>query len=427
MPIGDGVTATVFRMFALAWAFFLPVYALATTPRMVATPIANVSETVVHEAYIWQRQWDDELRAGIAAQAHQFVGFRYLAAQLKSDLPQAPDRFVAAHWVVPNVSLQTFPAALEVVPVIRLPGAAPLMSAIALDGVIRELQAKSIAQGRAFTRVEIDFDSAESKLAAYVVLLQRTRALLPKELHLDVTALPVWLDNPAFSDLEAVADRITLQVHAVGTPKSGLFDPRLAESWLRKFDRIARKPFDVALPAYGAKLLFNAQGKVIGVEHESELATDYASSKELQTAPKAVIALLDMMNAKPVKNLRAWRWFRLPLERDQRAWSPQTLSAVIARQPLRAKVQVLSIAHTEQANAVVRGFDLRVVNSGNLEGNSPLRIAINPRCQGEGIGGYQLQKSVLVNRSSFELRPGRSVTVAWVRCENGQEPLKLRP
>jgi hypothetical protein len=259
------------------------------------------------------------------------------------------------------------------------------------------------------------------------MLLQRTRALLPKDLRLDVTALPAWLDNPAFADLEAVVDRITLQVHAVSTPKSGLFDPRLAESWLRKMDRKARKPFDVALPAYGAKLLFNAQGKVIGIEHESEVASDYASSKELQTSPKGVVALLDTLNAKPVKNLRAWRWFRLPLERDQRAWSPQTLSAVIARQPLRAKVQVLSIEHSQQSNADLRGFDLRVVNSGNIEGNSPLRIAINPRCQGEGIGGFHLQKSVLINRSAFELRPGRALTIAWVRCEIGHEPLKLRP
>ena len=378
------------------------------------------------QAYIWQRAWSPELALAIRAQSPHLTGFRVLAAQLKSgDAALAPDTKsipALSLWILPKIQFQAFSGlsghALQ--PVIRIPGSAPALSAAQLLSVIEHVQTEFANAGKPISRVEIDFDCAESKLAAYAALLERTRSGLKRKILLDITALPAWRHAPDLPTLRNAADRVTLQVHAVSAPKLGLFDPRMAENWIREWAKTSVKPFDIALPAYGAKLLFDAKGVVIGVEHEAELASAHVSAQELKTSPQGVLALLEVLKARPVKQLGEIIWFRLPLESDQRAWSPATLRAVILRESLRARVTTVALKND------AGGYDLRIVNSGNIPGSAPLRIAIQSRCQGEGIGTYQFTQHVLITKQSMELRPNRARTIAWMRCEPGFEPLKLR-
>jgi hypothetical protein len=364
------------------------------------------------DAYIWQRQWSAELAQSIQAQTPLFEHYRVVGAQHEA----------GANWVEPKVNLAALKAAGKpLVLVLRLPGSAPVLTAAALAQRIVPLRARWLAAGVTVARVELDFDCAESQLGAYRSQLLALRALLPKELAIDITALPAWLKDPMLPSLLAATDRVTLQVHSVLAPKRGLFDSRLAESWVRQFSALSSKPFSVALPAYGAKLLLDSAGKVIGVEHEAELGMARASELELQTAPESVRALIDSFAARPAANLAGFVWFRLPLPSDERAWAPVTLAAVIKRQVLRAQIRPLF------APNAAGGFDVQLQNTGNVNASLPLRLAVNARCLGDGVGGYRFAKAVFSAKVALTVKPGVSRTIGWLRCPAGSQPSIARP
>ncbi len=373
-----------------------------------------VLQGVAHsdEAYIWQRQWTPELSQAVVDQSSLFSQYRVLGAQ----------HIAGTQWAEPKIDLNALKlAALPVILVVRLPGAAPVLSAEQLASKITEIRTRWLSGGVATRRVEIDFDCAEAQLERYHAQLTALRALLPKELLLDITALPAWLKAPALPKLLAVTDRVTLQVHSVLAPKRGLFDPRLAEFWIRDFALLSSKPFAIALPAYGAKLLLDSGGKVIGVEHESELGTPHASSMELQTAPQSVRTLIDILKRRPVTNLEAPVWFRLPLTSDIRAWAPATLAAVIKAQKLRAQIRTDFVANS------AGGFDVRLSSFGNLNAMSALRVAANSKCSGDGIAGYSYSAGVFSTKLSIELKPGANRIIGWLRCPEGVAPAIIRP
>ena len=364
------------------------------------------------EAYIWQRQWTPELSQAVIAQRALFSRYRVLGAQ----------HIAGAQWAEPSTDLAALKAAaVPVVLVIRLPGAAPLLTAEQLASKITEVRTRWLNGGVASTRVEIDFDCAQAQLDRYRAQLVALRALLPKGLFLDITALPAWLKAPELPQLLSASDRVTLQVHSVLAPKRGLFDPRLAEFWIRQFAVLSGKSFAIALPAYGAKLLLDSEGKVIGVEHEAELGTPHASALELQAAPESVRALIDALNLRPVPKLEASVWFRLPLPSDARAWAPVTLAAVINKQPLRAKIRSDFVANS------AGGYDVRLSSVGNLNATSVLRFAVNPKCSGDGVAGYSYAAGVFSTKLAVELKPDASRIIGWLRCPEGVPPAIIRP
>ncbi len=363
------------------------------------------------EAYIWQRQWTPELSRALSEQKPLFTRYRVLGAQHMS----------GEQWVEPQVDLAALKnAALPVVLVLRLPGAAPLLTPAALASKIASIRSRWLAGGVVVNRVEIDFDCAEAQLRRYGEQLLGLRVMLDKAVSLDITALPAWLKTAELPALLAATDRVTLQVHSVLAPKRGLFDPRLAEFWIRQFALLSNKPFSVALPAYGAKLLLDANGKVIGVEHEAELGTPHAAELELQASPESVRTLIDALTVRPVAKLESSVWFRLPLPSDARAWAPVTLAAVIEKQVLRAKIQPIF-----QANSA-GGVDVQLQSLGNLTATTALRFAVNAKCTGDGVGGYSYLAGVFSAKQGFELKPGASRTIGWLRCPPGSKPAIIR-
>lgn len=358
------------------------------------------------EVYIWQRLWQAELRAQVALQAPQFDGLRVLAGQYQN-----------AGWIEIAPDFVTLRGSkLPVIPVLRLPGSQAQLSAAQWALQIQRTSARYRQAGLNVQAIELDFDCAESQLAMYAEQVRDLRTLLKGELAINITALPAWLKSPALPGLLSAASSVTLQVHSVVAPKGGLFDPRLAEFWIRKLDQLTDKAFSVALPAYGAKLLLDAQGQVIGVEHEAELGMARASEIELSSSPESVRTLIDSLERRPVKHLRGYVWFRLPLPSDVRAWAPVTLKAVLEKAPLRAKIRSEFIQNTSG------GFDVRISNSGTIPGSIPLRIAVNTRCQGEGVAEYRYSAGALSTRASTELKPGSTRIIAWLRCPDGLRP-----
>jgi Protein of unknown function (DUF3142) len=359
------------------------------------------------EAYIWQRLWDAPLVEQLTQQKDLYQQLRVLALQQQSE----------RQWVDVQVDAKALIATqLPITMVVRLPGAKPLLNAAQLgERIVRKLELWQLA-GIPVARIEVDFDCAESQLANYQQLLLGLRLLLPAAIKLDITALPAWLRSEQMPKLIAASDRITLQVHSVLAPKRGLFDPRMAEYWIRQLNQISTKAFSVALPAYGAKLVLNERDQVIGVEHEMELSGSVSRSVELKATPQSVRTLLDALQSRPVANLQTIVWFRLPLPGDQRAWHPKTLRAVILKQPLVSKIETRYVANN------AGGYDVIFKNVGNLNATTPLRLSVNQRCTGEGLQTYRFEKSIFSARLGLELAPDQQRIIAWLRCPAGIAP-----
>jgi hypothetical protein len=379
---------------------------------LFATMWSNADNKIPYATYVWQRVHSAELIGVIAAERAHFKEFRFLTLQQASD----------GQWVAmsPNWSelskIAISRAGTSLIPVIRLPGSKPMTDIADLKLQIAALQVSWKNAAIPLQRIEIDFDCAESQLGIYRSTLTELKAHLAQQgVKLDITALPSWLRNEEFKKISALVDRVTLQVHSVQVPTKGLFDARKAEFWIRSMDAISTKPFDVALPAYGAKLLLDSKGKVFAVEHEAELMENAAQRIDIQTDPRAVQALLEAMKKSPPKNLAQWIWFRLPLASDVRAWKAVTLHAVMQGQQLQATREIQSLPNG------TGGFDVHVKATGNMPISQPLRIALPAHCTGEGIADYQYKAGALVTRASREIRPGESIVAGWMRCRKPGE------
>ena len=120
--------------------------------------------------------------------------------------------------------------------------------------------------------LQIDYDCATAKLGdyrAWLAVVQNRIAPLP----VTITALPTWLDSPAFVALAAAATNYVLQVHSLTKPEDIntpflLCDPVAARRAVARAGEIG-VPFRVALPTYTYIVAFNAAGKFIGLSAEA--------------------------------------------------------------------------------------------------------------------------------------------------------------
>ncbi|PTQ67626.1 DUF3142 domain-containing protein [Pseudomonas sp. GV071] len=359
---------------------------------------ANVA--LDQQVYIWQRQWRPAHAQALADSRADFSTLRVLAAQLHP----------REGWVTARLD----PALLRqdgrpLIAVIRLDGQLPQLDTASIGVQIKTIVSAWQASGLNLRGVEIDHDCASSRLPAYAELLHTLRRELPRELPLSITALPAWLTSPTLVDVLREVDSSVLQVHAINRPEAGLFDAPQALRWANAYGAVNSKPFHLALPAYGVALTENGD-----VESEAPLPQGGAR-RELQAKPEDVATLLRDMQAAPIPHLAGLIWFRLPLAGDRRAWPLATLQAVLHQQPLRGDIQV-----TVQQQGEL--YELRLVNSGNLNAPLPARIYNDAaRCEsGDGVQGYRLHRASntleFVRQPPGQLAAGQSRVLGWLRC-----------
>ena len=118
----------------------------------------------------------------------------------------------------------------------------------------------------------------------YRDLLRVLRAELPARTLLSITVLPDWLRARDFPSLSAAVDRLVLQVHAADDPRRGLFDRDAMLRWVAAMDRRSARPFLVALPSYGVRVVLDPAGRVPSTEGE-RLALAGPDATELVVAP----------------------------------------------------------------------------------------------------------------------------------------------
>ncbi|RJS22626.1 DUF3142 domain-containing protein [Corallococcus sp. H22C18031201] len=331
---------------------------------------------LVHDAYVWQREWSSELSEAVREAPAQLSALRVLAREFSG-----PER-VPVDVPVDVEALAR--GGREVVAVMRVDGTAPL-DGLSLEEVAaraRDWRARGVRVGG----VEVDHDCATASLGAYADWLERERATL-EGLRLSITALPTWASSPHVARLVSLPDEVVLQVHAVRAPT--LFTPEQARAFAESWAKATHHPFRLALPTYRARL---RDGTRLGVE------------------PRDVGRFLTALREDPVEGVEGIVWFRLGSRGDLDAWSPATLAAVLTGGALEPRLasQLVDAGHGTR--------DIVIENTGLVDADAPSRLSLSGNIEVlEGVAGYATQGTSLVARTPPRLRVGERRIVGFVR------------
>lgn len=379
-----------------------------------------VSGPIQHSVYIWQRQWTPALVDSLTQMRGDLTELRVLAAEFSVDQPVA----------MVQVDFGALAAAkLPVYAVVRLDGRrSDLLNQSTQRSVIQLLQQWQ-RQLPDVKGIEIDFDCPRSKLKNYRLFLHELREKIPAHLLLSNTSLPDWLNSSELPSLLAQTDESVLQLHAVSNPAQGLFDPNDALLWAIAYKKITHKRFQLALPAYGSNVAFNADGKILAIESEQRNLISFDHSLELEADPQMLARFLHGLKQ---NRLRQVIWFRLPTADDRRAWSLRTLQDVIEEKSLAADIQIAAVVEAD--NQKMAGLvHLEIANKGNIAAAIPRRLRVSsPACTAaDGLGIYQavpVEAGWLFSTDqNTKISPQQRQQIGWLRCSPGipKDELKI--
>lgn len=384
--------------------FFVRLVSLLTALTLLNGCDQREAPPLDQQLYIWQRQWTPSHEAALRDSRADFSTLRVLALQA----------FPQARWHRALID-----------PELLKHDGRPLIAVIRLDGQLKSLDQNEVTlqiqqvlsdwqtQGLTVAGLEIDHDAGNARLSAYREFLLHLRTVLPVSMPLSITALPAWLGSAELPALLAAVDSSVLQVHAVSDPRRGLFDPDQARQWTNAWSRITKKPFYLALPAYGVALLPNDGGAPV-VESETRIERD-GKRQELLADPQQLSQLAAQLRNDPPNHLAGLIWFRLPLANDRRAWSLTTLRAVSRGDALHSR---LTLSFTEHQGL----YDVSLINQGNLDSAWPERITVAVQgCDGaDALAGYALQQGpdllTFTRLREGRIAAGGQRAVGWARC-----------
>ncbi|GAA0554354.1 hypothetical protein FHS83_001733 [Rhizomicrobium palustre] len=361
---------------------------------------ASQAGALSQDVYVWQRVWTPALKAALSNSLELFGERRVLAAETTLDGHLRP---FAIEWA----ALATKP----VTGVVRIDGTLARFDRKRLIADIRRLTAAWPKQAG----LEIDFDCGSARLADYTRFLTELHAAIPR--RISITVLPAWLDAPNLPAVLAASDETVLQVHAVRSPAQGLFDPKLARRWIDRFDRITNKPFRVALPDYGTRIIRGAGGAVVAMESESPKLVSGASAEELLAEPQNVAPLVGDLMRNPPKHFAGLVWFRLPVAGDKRIWSLETLKLV-----MRGEAPKHNLTLEAQPGSVPGAVDIMLINRGATDLTLPAEISLPRACHvADGIGAYryEAQKNQLLRLQNAFIPGHHGLVIGWARCAPG--------
>lgn len=339
-------------------------------------PLGCAAPPRPQHAYVWQRTWDDAVRAGVAQAAPVFDGLRVNAASVGQDGERL-------HAVDPS-ALGDEP----VIAVVRIEATVapdPARTGALLDHLAREWRGAGVA----LTGVEIDHDCPTRALPQYAAALSRIRGALDPSVGLSITALPTWATAPTeAAAVAASVDAVVLQVHTVD--RGVLFDRARAEAAVRAWAPLTDRPLWVAVPAYGMAV----GGRPTRVD-PVELA--------------GFVRALDRRIAGVV-------WFRLPVPGDRSTWSLPAIRAAIRGEVPRGAVRV------SVSPGPAGAFDVALVGEGDVWAPAPPRIAFEGGCTaGDALPGWSFSPGGFTRIDPLPIDPGATVAVGWLRCERAPE------
>ena len=384
---------------------------------------------LTHEAYIWQRVWGQPIREAIRQHASQFGGLTVLSAEVfwKGAQPQVI-RVPLDYSVLTNAPC---PAGLA----LRIgPCPASISTNESATVFLAHLAASLIAEAGSHRltprELQIDFDCAESKLDGYRVWVEAFRRRVAP-VPVSITALPSWLEQPAFKRLAAAADGYVLQVHSLQRPRAfdtpfTLCDPAAAREAVERAAQIGI-PFRVALPTYGYLTAFDAGGRFVGLSAEGPSKTwpEGVQLREVRANPLELAQLVQLWTTNRPVAMRGVIWYRLPVSDDTLNWRWPTLGAIVAGRSPRESFRV----ETRRVEPGLVGISL--INDGELDISSRLRIQVrwhNARLvAGDGLRDYELVDGG-PSAVKFQTRTqpcrvpaGETQVIGWLRLSEDRE------
>ena len=367
---------------------------------------------LTHGVYVWQRTWTDSLRHSLLTAAPLLSEVRVLAAEM--DHRGNVVRVAVDHPLLTRT-------ARPVIPVIRIDGFLLDLGNRRVQDLVVAVEADWSRAGARVAALEIDFDCATARLGEYTRFLKDLRVALPTGTKISITALPDWMKSGELPGLLAATDGVVLQVHAVENPVHGLFNADRAFAWIERFASLSNRPFAVALPTYGSRVGWDSEGQLVSIESEARVNNRGAHTVELRADPEALAGVLQRLNRSRPSSLHGIVWFRLPTERDRRAWSLATWAAVVQGLPLTSLLQS-ELAPPDQSGS--RSVLIR--NVGRLDATLPTTLEIRGDCAiADGVHGYQVARDGALLRlqragSPVVLRAGERTVVGWVRCASSE-------
>lgn len=383
----------------------------------------------LQNVYIWQRNWNQGVRDAVIEHGSNFETIVALKAEVswhakRPELVQVPLDYALLKKSGVRIGL-----ALRIGP---YPG--PFLeddeTTKFLTSVAAALVGEARSKGCTPAELQIDFDCAQSKLDGYRVWIEvLRRAVAP--VHVVITALPSWLNEPAFPKLIGAADGYVLQVHSLEAPRSvdapfTLCDPASAK---RAVERAGHwnVPFRVALPTYGYIIAFNRSGKFAGLSADGPRKDWPADDplREIRTDPAAMAQLVRFWSTNRPSSMRGIIWYRLPVTNDFLNLRWPALAAMMAGRAPREDVHAA-------ARAVEPGLtEISLVNDGELDLSSRLAVKAtwtNARLvAGDGIGGFNLDDAgpnaarFQLDDNSFRLPAGEKRIIGWLRLSQDRE------
>lgn len=402
----------------LLWAVLFPA---------VSHPLS--AEGLPHEAYLWQRHWDESVRASLHQARDQLSG----VAVLGSEAGWKRDQLQVARARIDYDILRE--SRLPVSLVLRV-GDGPFSGDADATKQLANLAASLVAEAKSaripLRELQIDFDCAESKLDGYrawVETIRRTIAPVP----LTITALPSWLAHGSFAALARKTDGFVLQVHSLERPAGvrdpmTLCDPKAAQTAVATAARVG-VPFRVALPTYGYVVGFDAGGKLLGLSAEGPMLTWPSGTRlrDIRADPPAMARLVRHWTDSRPANLQGILWYRLSTEHDSLVWSWPTLATVMKGGIPRSDVRV---EFTQTQPGLV---EVELTNQGDAD--DPLRVQATVDCgaarilAADGLGGFEVvrERAAGVRFRSRPsptrawLAPGERKIIGWVRLDQTKE------
>ena len=395
----------------------------------VFTSVVKAEEFLPQQVYVWQRAWPPAVCLDIAEHAASFAETAVLLAEVS--WPEKIPRVTRAAVDFPTLAKLRCPVGL----VLRV---GPFKGALAENepavDFLARLAAALVAEARTNhvepAELQIDFDCAGSKLddyRAWLAVVQTRLAPLP----VTVTALPAWLNAPAFAKLAAVSSNYVLQVHSLTRPTKinapfTLCDPVAARRAVALAGEIG-VPFRVALPTYTYLIAFDSAGKFIGLSAEAPRANwpDGTQLREMRADPLAMSSLVQNWSTNRPAAMRGVIWYRLPVAADNFNWRWPTLAAIMAGREPQEKFQ----ATTRRVEPGL--VEISLENTGELDISS--RLALEVRWSdarlvaGDGLRGFELAEQngsaakFQTQQTSFRLPAGEKIIIGWLRFDLDRE------
>ncbi|GMU94368.1 MAG: hypothetical protein AMXMBFR4_34260 [Candidatus Hydrogenedentota bacterium] len=360
-------------------------------------PTPGPARPLEHICYVWQRQWAEPVRQAVSQAGPHFDGLMVLVGEIDGGgdalklSPVRPDWVSVAGTGRPITLVLRANAALGDVAAGEKLREVSGFVAQTFRGVADEARAGGVT----VAGVQLDYDCPTSKLGAYADLIGALHNDLAGH-DLSITALPTWLRWSEFDRLLSHVSYYVLQVHSLNPPTTidrplVLCDTSRIPAYLRRAATFGR-PFYLALPTYGYRVVFDASGTFAALSAEGPAPAPPAGGRirTVSADPAAMARVVRELTRRPPHGLIGIAWFRMPVESDELNW---TLPALLA---VREGREPSSAVAAELRSASAGLFEVWIRNSGEISSSSTVSLAV------EWPGGRPLAYDVHNGFSAIE-------------------------